>query len=473
MVVGEIPEGVDLLVVGGGPGGYVAALRASQLGRSVTLVDRAGTAGLGGVCVNVGCIPSKALIDTARHAWRARHEPAHGVRVREVELDLAEFQTWRRAVVSGLSGGVAALLKQADVEVVAGVARFTRPNTVAVETERGTVKHLQFEDCILAPGSRPVMLPNLVRDGVRVLDSTDALALEELPGRVVVVGAGYVGLEVGTALAQLGSSVTIIEAQDSLLPGLDRDIVRPVMRRLGELGIALMTRTQVVQDTGTSVRTCSTDGQTESSVACDVVVVAVGRVPNTDDLGLDLAGVEVGDRGLLAVQPDRRISRHIAAIGDITPGPALAHKAMAEGRVAAEALCNMPSSFDPAAIPAVVFSDPEVAITGLGAEDAGNLGYDVRVSKFPLSASGRIATLGRKDGFVQLVSDANTGVLLGAQFVGEHVSELIGEATLAIEMAATVEDLAATIHPHPTVSESMVDAALGALGRPIHMSAKR
>lgn len=473
MVVGEIAEGVDLLVVGGGPGGYVAALWAAQLGRSVTLVERGGPAGLGGVCVRVGCIPSKALIETARSAWSARHGSARGVRVGEVTVDLADFQTWRRDVVHQLSSGVGALLAQAGVTVLTGTARLTRPRTVAVETARDTVAHLQFEDCVLATGSRPVGLPHLRPNGRRVLDSTGALALERLPERVVVVGGGYVGLEIGTALAQLGSAVTLVEAADRLLPAMEEEVVEPVVRRLADLGVQVRTRTLVVEDTGAEVRTRSLDTGQEHALVCDVVVVAVGRVPNTDDLGLDLAGVAVGDAGLLDVAPDRRIAPHLAAVGDVTPGPALAHKAMAEAHVAVEALCGRPVAFEPAAVPAVVFSDPEIAVTGLSQAQALGLGYEVSVGTFPLSASGRVATLGRRDGFVRLVSDAASGVLLGAQLVGEHVSELVGEATLAVEMGATVLDLSLTVHPHPTVSEALVDAAHVALGSPVHVARRR
>ena len=472
MVVGEIAEGVDLLVVGGGPGGYVAALRSAQLGRSVTLVDRDGEAGLGGVCVRVGCIPSKALVETARATWAARHDAVRGLRVTGATVDLADFQAWRRDVVGSLSSGVASLLAAAGVTVVPGTARLTRPRTVAVEDPSGAVSHLQFEDAVLAPGSRPVVLPALPLDGVRVLDSTGVLGLDRLPRRVVVVGGGYIGLEIGTALAQLGSAVTLVEARDRLLAEVDADVLRPVLRRLARLGVQVLTGATVVADDGAAIHVRPSGGG-EQALPCDVVVVAAGRRPNTDDLGLDLAGVPVRPDGLLDVAPDRRLAPHLVAIGDVTPGPALAHKAMAEAHVAAEALCGASVAFDPAAVPVVVFCEPEVEITGLSAEQARAQGHEVRIGTYPLSASGRAATLGHRDGFARVVLDAGSGVVLGAQLVGEHVSELVGEATLAVEMGATALDLSLTVHPHPTMSEAIAEAASAALGTGVHVPAWR
>lgn len=468
MVVGEIPESVDLLVVGGGPGGYVAALRAAQLGRNVVLVDRYGERGVGGVCLNVGCIPSKALIEiatAAHHAGSLAHAGLRG----SGTVHLGEWQKWRNGVVDELTGGIRALLKAAGVAVLAGELRFTRPTQAVVETPDGQARFLEFTDAVIATGSRPSGMPHLPRDGVHVLDSTDLLGLTEIPATLAVIGGGYVGLELGTAFAKLGATVTIVEAADRVLPTLDAGLSRPVVSRLRQLGATVLAGTLAEDYDGESLKV--SHGGSSAQVRADAVLVAVGRTPNTTDLGLDRLGMSVGDRGLLDVAPDRRLSRHVAAIGDVTPGPALAHKASAEGLVAAEALSGRRVAFDPIAVPSVVFSDPEVASAGLSEAQARSDGLDVAVATFPLTASGRAATMSAgQQGFLRLVADNETGAVVGVHIVGPHASELIGEGVLAIEMGATLDDLAGTIHPHPTLSEQYAEAAHLALGRPIHIS---
>ncbi|MBM7518662.1 dihydrolipoyl dehydrogenase [Nocardioides nitrophenolicus] len=473
MVVGEMPEGVDLLVVGGGPGGYVAAIAAAQLGRKVVLVDADGEDGLGGVCVRVGCIPSKALIELAAHvhaqpAWAARGAPA----VTADPVDLASFQEWRQEVVDGLNDGVRRLLRRAGVEVRRGWFRFTRPDQGALVTDADRPPtHLQFTSCIVATGSRPIELPLLPFDGVRIVSSTEALGLTRVPGSVAVVGGGYIGLELGTALAKLGADVSIVEAQPTLLPTMDPQIGRLVAHRVEELGVRVLTGAKVTGDTGSALQVGTVDGAVELDV--ELVVVAVGRTPNTDDLGLAALGVSPGADGRLAVGADLLLTPRVAAIGDITPGPALAHKASAEGHVAAAVLSGHPDAFDPTTIAAVVFSDPEVAQAGHTAASASAASHQVATATFPVAASGRARTLGEGAGFLEYVYDEATGIVLGATVVGPHASELIAEAALAVELSAHLEDLAGTIHAHPTLAEMHHEAALVGLGRPVHVPGAR
>ena len=460
MVVGEIPEGLDLLVVGGGPGGYVAALRAAQLGRQVTLIDAHGPDGLGGACVRVGCIPSKALIEAAQTVNAVAHGSAVGIDG-SVTFDMGRWQNARKKIVDDLNSGVHGLLRAAGVDVRTGHFRFTRPDQGVWQTPEGQAAYAEFESAIIATGSRPVELTPLPRDRIRVLDSTDALALSTVPEAVAVIGGGYIGVELGTALAKLGSHVTIVEALDRLLPGMDPVVAEPVTKRLRALGVDILLGAHAEDDDG-RVLTVSTEAG-EQCLEVDAVIVAVGRRPNTDDLGLDRLGVTPGPDGLLPVKPDRRITSQVAAIGDITPGAALAHKASAEGLVAAEALSGHRVEFAPAAIPAVVFSDPEVAVAGLASDVQGT-----RTARFPVSASGRAATLGTREGFAQLVVD-DSDVVVGAQVVAPHAADLIGELVLAIEMCTSLRDLALTVHPHPTMSEVWMEAAHVGLNQPMHV----
>jgi dihydrolipoamide dehydrogenase len=464
MVVGEIAEAVDLLVVGAGPGGYVAAVRAAQHGREVVVVERGGgEGGLGGCCLHVGCIPSKALIELATARDDLERLRDAGLEVDDVSVDLGRFQTWRRGIVDGLAGGVATLLKQNGVRHVTGSLRFNKPNRAAVLLPDGNTQFFEFEQAIIATGSRPAELAGLPSDGERVLTSTGALALDAVPHSVAVVGAGYIGLEIGIALAKLGSRVSVVEALDRILPTVDEALTKPVLRSLERLGIELHLRTRATGLTGDELLVEGAVG--ERRVAAEKVIVAVGRVPNTDELGLALAGVPVGDDGLIPVDEQRRALRHIAAIGDVTAGPAVAHKASAEAIVAADALCGRPAAFDPTAIPAVIFTDPEIASVGLSEADARAAGHDVAVASAPLAASGRAATLGARDGFTRVVVDRTTDRVLGVHIVGPHASELIAEGTLAVEMVASPDDLAGTIHPHPTLSEGLHDAVQRMLAR--------
>lgn len=469
MVVGELLEGTDVLVIGGGPGGYVAAIRAAELGQDVTLAE---VSAVGGVCLNVGCIPSKALITAADWAYRVPRLGALGIHVEGVRVDVPALQRWKASVVAKLTGGVEQLLRAHGVKIVRGRASFTGPGEAKVETGSQVVR-IAWRDAIVATGSRPAAPALLEPDGQRVLDSTAALALERVPEELVVVGGGYIGLELGTVFAKLGSRVTVVEALDGILPGLPRDLVRPVAGRLGELGVAVRTGARVVgRETGRDgvALTVETAGGTERLEA-DTVLVAVGRRPNSEDLGLEHVGLRPDAAGYLAVDAARRTAApHVYAIGDVAGGPLLAHKASMEGRVAAEAIAGRAgAAYDVRALPAVIFTDPEIATVGLSEAEARAAGYDPVVGRFPFAANGRALSLDAGTGFVKLVADRTSGVVLGAEMVGPEVSSLVAEVALAIEGALTLEDVAATVHAHPTLPEAVAEAAEVALGLPIHV----
>jgi dihydrolipoamide dehydrogenase len=484
MVVGELAESADLLVIGGGPGGYAAAIRAAQLGREVTLVERNGAAGLGGVCLHVGCIPSKALIELAGAAHRTAELEAAGLRADGVTVSLERFQAWRGELCARLARGVGELLGRGQVRIVHGEARFNRPDRVAVRTPDDHALFFEFQHAIVATGSRPIELPGLPFDGERVLTSTGALALTSTPKSVVVVGAGYIGLELGTALAKLGARVTVVEALDRVLPSVDKSLTAPVLRRLRALGVDVRLRTTAQRLEEGALVVAGPDG--EDRVEAKRVIVAVGRVPNTEDLGLATAGIPMASNGhaggsgdgramataggLIEVGEDMRATERIAAVGDVVAGPALAHKATAEAAVAAEALSGRPATFDARAVPEVIFTDPEIGTVGLTEAQAREAGMDAVAATFPLAASGRAGTLNERDGFTRVIADRATDRVVGVHIVGPHASELVAGGALAIELMASPGDVAATIHPHPTLSEGLHEAAALALGHPIHVS---
>jgi len=461
VVVGEIAEPVDLLVVGGGPGGYVAALRAAELGRDVVVVERGGEeGGLGGSCLHVGCIPSKALIELGQTRHRIDSMAVAGLRAPGAEIDLAAFQEWKRSIVDDLAGGIDVLFERQGVRRIDGTARFASRDRVAVTLPDGEGRFLEFEHAIVATGSRPATLSDLPVDGERVLSSTGALALDSLPESVAIVGAGYIGLELGIAFAKLGAEVGVVEALDRVLPSFDESLTKPVVRRLDELGIDLHLGSTLTGLDEDALVAETPDG--ERRLAAERVIVAVGRVPNTDELGLDAAEVPLDERGLIPVDERRLATPRIAAIGDVTAGPALAHKASAEGRVAAEALCGRPSAFDPMAIPVIAFTDPEIASAGLTEADARAAGLEAVAGTASLASNGRAATLAERGGFIRTVVDRGADRIVGVHAVGPHASELIAEGALAVETIASPDDLLGTIHAHPTLSEGL-PASLGQL----------
>ncbi|GMA63224.1 dihydrolipoyl dehydrogenase [Alicyclobacillus fastidiosus] len=467
MVVGEMLEEVEVLVIGAGPGGYVAAIRAAQLGKSVTIVDKAE---LGGVCLNRGCIPSKALISAAHQYESARESAFPGIES-TAKLDYKKVQEWKQSVVNKMTGGVQSLMKGNKITVIDGEAFFTKPDEVRIMHENGG-QRIKFEQCILATGSRPIELKSLPY-GKRVLSSTEALSLDEVPERLIVVGGGYIGAELGQTFAKFGSKVTIIEGLDSILAAFDKQMVRLVEKNLKKYDVEIETKAMAksVEETDNSVKLTYTDKSgEEKTIEADYLLVTVGRRPNTDELGLQDAGIEVGDKGLIKVDGQCRTTNpNVYAIGDIVPGAALAHKASYEGKVAAEAIAGMPSVVDYRCIPAVVFSDPEMASVGLSEDEAKKEYTSVSVGRFPYAANGRATALNQTEGFVKLIADKETGVLVGAQVVGYEASNLIAELGLAIEMSATLEDIALTIHAHPTLGEMVMEAAEVGLGSPIHI----
>lgn len=469
MVVGEIATGTDVLVVGAGPGGYVAAIRAAQLGKDVTLVERDE---LGGVCLNVGCIPSKALIYAAYLYDKIKHAEQFGISAKEVQIDLERLQAWKESVVKKLTGGVKQLCEGNGVNILKGKATFISPKKCLVEGEHGT-QTIEFKDCIIATGSVPMTIPGFEVDGEVVIDSTGALALRKLPQSLIVIGGGYIGLELGMVYAKLGTHVMIVEMLENLLPGTDPELTRFVVRKAKELKMEVHLKSQAKwlkkSKAGAELMVQTPDG--EKKLEAEKILVSVGRKPNTPaDLGLDKLGVQPDPRGFLKADSQMRTSNpHVYAIGDVAGLPMLAHKASHEGIVAAEAICGLKSAADWRTVPAVIFTDPEIAYAGMSESEAQQAGYKTLIGKFPFAALGRALTLGETDGFIKIIADAETKVVLGVQIVGPEASTLISEAVLAIEMGATLEDLALSIHPHPTLPEGLMEAAEAALGRAIHI----
>ncbi|WP_066059902.1 dihydrolipoyl dehydrogenase [Robertmurraya korlensis] len=467
MVVGDFPIETDTLVVGAGPGGYVAAIRAAQLGQKVTIVEKAT---LGGVCLNVGCIPSKALIAAGHRYETAKHSDAIGITAENVKVDFSKVQAWKAGVVKKLTGGVEGLLKGNKIDIVRGEAYFVDNTTVRVMDENSAQTY-KFKNAIIATGSRPIELPQF-KYTKRVLDSTGALALEEIPNHIVVIGGGYIGTELGGAYANFGTKVTILEGSDEILNGFEKQMSAIVSRNLKKKGAEIITKALAkgVQETETGVSVTYEVKGEEQSVEADYVFVMVGRRPNTDELGLEQAGVELGERGIVKIDKQCRTNvSNIYAIGDVVEGPPLAHKASYEGKIAAEAIAGHTSEIDYLAIPAVVFSDPELASVGYTEKQAKEEGIDIIAAKFPFAANGRALALDAAEGFLKLITRKEDGLVIGAQIAGPSASDMIAELGLAIEAGMTAEDLAMTIHAHPTLGEITMEAAEVALGNPIHI----
>lgn len=468
MVVGEFTTEADTIVIGAGPGGYVAAIRAAQLGQKVIVIEKEH---VGGVCLNVGCIPSKALISASHRFEQAKHSDDYGIKADHVSLDFLKLQEWKGTVVSRLTGGVRSLLKAHDIELVEGEALFVEPDVVRVNHGYESSRY-KFNHCIIATGSSPIEIPGF-KWSDRVLSSTGALALKEVPQKMVVIGGGYIGIELSSAYAGFGTEVVVLEGTPSILPAFDKRLIAPVKKKLKAKGVTVFTEALArgVEETPAGVKvTAEIKGETRIFDA-DYVMVTVGRRPNTRDLGLDMAGVETTERGLIKVDKQgKTTSEKIYAIGDIVPGLALAHKASYEGKVAAEAIGGESSEVDYRAMPAVVFSDPEIATVGLSEEEAKKQGYEVKSGQFPFAANGRALSLGETDGFLKIVTRASDGLILGAQIVGTNASDMIAEFGLAIESGMTAEDVALTIHAHPTLGEMAMEAADVVLGKPIHIA---
>ena len=453
----------EVVVLGAGPGGYTAAFRAADLGLRTVLVERYPT--LGGVCLNVGCIPSKALLHTAAVIDGAGEMAAHGVAFGPPSIDVAKLAGWKNKVVGRLTRGLAGLAKQRNVEVVHGEGAFSSPHRLSVAGSDGTTE-IEFRHAIIAAGSQAIEIPGFPNDDPRLMDSTDALVLDEVPGRLLVVGGGIIGLEMATVYAALGSRVTVVELMDGLIPGCDRDLIKPLEKRIRTRYESILLSTRVTgispEDTGlrVSFENAGETGDAPADETFDRVLVAVGRRPNGHRIGAENAGVHVDERGFIAADRRQRTNvEHIFAIGDIAGEPMLAHKATHEGKVAAEVCAGHKASFDALAIPSVAYTDPEVAWTGLTETDARERGVEFDKATFPWAASGRALGIGRTEGLTKVLFDRGTGRLLGAGIVGPHAGDLIAEATLAIEMGADARDIGLTIHPHPTLSETINFAA--------------
>ncbi|WP_017365767.1 dihydrolipoyl dehydrogenase [Methylococcus capsulatus] len=449
----------DVLVLGGGPGGYTAAFRAADLGRQVVLVERYPT--LGGVCLNVGCIPSKALLHVAQIIHEAREAGEFGLRFGAPEIDLDQIRGFKDKVVKTLTGGLETLAKQRKVTVVQGTGRFTGEHGMQVETTDGPVT-VGFDHAIIAAGSRAVKIPDFPHDDPRLMDSTDALALQEVPKRLLIVGGGIIGLEMATVYHALGAGITVVELMDQLIPGCDADLVRPLHQHIKKQyeNIYLKTRVSRIEPEAAGLKVFFEGEGAPESDLFDRVLVAVGRAPNGALIGAENAGIHVDAKGFIPVDERQRTNvPHIYAIGDIVGNPMLAHKATHEAKVAAEVIAGKPSAFQALTIPSVAYTDPEVAWMGVTEAQAKAQGIEYEKAVFPWAASGRALGIGRKEGATKLLCDKTTKRVIGAGIVGPHAGELIAEAVLAMEMGADAEDIGLTVHAHPTLSETFAFAA--------------
>jgi len=449
----------QVVVLGAGPGGYTAAFRAADLGMQVVLVERFPS--LGGVCLNVGCIPSKALLHTAEVINEVAELEHMGVRYTQPKIDLDKMRAGKDKVVGKLTGGLAALAKQRKVQVVTGVGKFSAQKQLEVQTAEGLTR-IEFEYCIIACGSSAVKIPGFPNDDPRLITSTGALALQDVPQKMLIVGGGIIGLEMATVYATLGSEIDIVELQDGLIPGCDRDLVRPLQKRLERQVASIMLKTKVsdIKAQKNGLKVSFEGAKAPEAKLYDRVLVAVGRTPNGKQINAEAAGVQVDERGFIPTDAKMRTNvPHIYAIGDVVGNPMLAHKATHEAKVAAEVIAGMPALFDPMTIPSVAYTDPEVAWMGLTETEAKAKGIEIEKGVFPWAASGRALGIGREEGITKLIFDAKSKRLLGAGIVGRNAGELIGETVLGLEMGADAEDIGLTIHPHPTLNETICFAA--------------
>lgn len=457
-----------LLIIGGGPGGYVCGIRAGQLGIDTVLVEKKR---LGGTCLNVGCIPSKALIHAADEFHRLTtfaSKGSLGITAQNPKIDFAKTLEWKDGIVNRLNSGVAGLLKKSHVRMFQGQARFVDGKTVLVDTDTGR-QTIHAENVVIATGSVPVEIAALPF-GRNIISSTDALALEQMPQKLAIVGGGYIGLEIGTAFAKLGAKVTIVETAESILPQYDAELTRPVMARLKQLGVEVLTNTSAkgMNSEGTALELTTSDGAIRS-VEADKVLVTVGRKPQTDGWGLSEIRLDMDGRFIRIDDHCRTSMRGVYAVGDVTGEPMLAHRAMAQGEMVAEIIAGGKHIWDKCAIPAVCFTDPEIVTVGSSPDDARKAGLSVKTGIFPFQANGRAMTIEREDGMIRVVARADNHVIVGIQAVGVGISELSAAFAQAIEMGARLEDVAGTIHAHPTLSEGFAEASMKALGHALHV----
>ena len=449
----------EIVVLGGGPGGYTAAFRAADLGKQVVLIERYPV--IGGVCLNVGCIPSKALLHIAQVIHEAEEFGDNGITFGKPKIDLDKVRSWKHGVTKTLNDGLAGLAKQRKVTVVHGLGKFTSANTIAVATNDGTTT-VQFDQAIIAVGSHPTKIPSFPYEDPRLWDSTDALELKQIPKKLLIVGGGIIGLEMATVYHALGSEISVVELMDQIIPGCDKDLIRPLHNRIKKQykNIWLETKVTEIKPETKGLKVSFEGKDAPISELFDAVLVAVGRQPNGKTIGADLAGVNVDDRGFITVDKQQRTNvKHIFAIGDVVGNPMLAHKASHEGKVAAEVAAGHKAAFDALTIPSVAYTDPEIAWMGLTENQAKQQGIEYDKAAFPWAASGRSLSIGRKEGVTKLICEKGSGRILGAGIVGTNAGELIAEAVLALEMGADADDVGLTIHPHPTLSETLGFAA--------------
>jgi dihydrolipoamide dehydrogenase len=463
----------EVVVLGAGPGGYTAAFRAADLGKQVILIEKESA--LGGVCLNVGCIPSKALLHVAKVINEAEEISHHGVTFAKPKIDIGAIRTWKESVIGKLTGGLAGLAKQRKVQVVRGVAKFTSPNSIAVQTAEGE-KIVTFDHAIVAAGSSVARIPGFPYDDPRIIDSTGALALQDVPKRLLIIGGGIIGLEMATVYDALGSKISVVELADGLIPGADKDLVKPLHTRIAKRYEAIYLKTKVtrIEAQKTGLKVTFEGEQAPEPQLYDRVLMAVGRRPNGREINAEAAGLIVNERGFIPVDKQMRTNvPNIYAIGDIVGDPMLAHKAVHEGKVAAENIAGHKAFFEPLTIPSVAYTDPEISWMGLTETQAKAQGIEYEKASFPWAASGRALSIAREEGSTKVLLDPKTRRILGMGIVGVNAGELIAEGVLALEMGADMEDIGLTIHPHPTLSETLCFAAEMAEGTITDLMAPR
>ncbi len=460
--VASVPHGdihTDVVVLGAGPGGYTAAFRAADLGKKVVLIERYAT--LGGVCLNVGCIPSKALLHTAKVITEAEQSEKHGIVFNKPKIDLDKLRNWKQSIINKLTKGLKTLAKQRKVEIVHGIGKFSTPHMIQVESADG-FKSISFNQCIIAAGSSVTRIPGFPYDDPRLIDSTGALELENIPKHMLIIGGGIIGLEMATVYAALGSKISVVELMDQLIPGADGDLVKPLHRRISKLYEAIHLKTKVtnIEPKKAGLEVTFEGEKAPTPQTYDCILMAVGRRPNGRNIGAENIGLEINEHGFIPVDQQLRTNLpHIFAIGDIVGEPMLAHKATYEGKLAAEIIAGHKATFDARTIPSVAYTDPEIAWMGLTETEAMKKGIDYEKANFPWAASGRAISMAREEGMTKLLLDKKTRRILGAGIVGINAGELIAETALALEMSADMQDISLTIHPHPTLSETVLFAA--------------
>ncbi len=469
MVVGSLTVETDVVIIGSGPGGYVAAIRAAQLGKDVIVIEKYKR--IGGVCLHVGCIPTKALITSSDYFNTLKDLNSMGITVDNYSIDINKMNTWKQGIIDKLEHGIKALFDKHGIEVIEGIATFTSTNTISISGQ-SDVNTIKFKNAIVATGSSPIEIEGFKFDKENIISSNQAMSLTEVPKKLVIVGGGYIGTELGTVYGKLGSEIHILEGGSHLIPQLDSEVVDIVAKSLEKFNVNVHYNSKAkgatVSDNGVVVE-FETEG-TNNKIECDKVLVVVGRRPNTKNLGLDTLGVKLTDKGFIEVNEQMKTNvEHIYAIGDVVSNPMLAHKASREGKIAAEVIGGIKSAFDNKVIPSVVFNDPEIVSVGMTDKEAINKGYEVISKKFPYAALGRAHMFDRTEGFIKMICEKGSNRILGVHAVGPHVSEIVSEATLAIEMGANAEDVAFTIHPHPTISEGLSEVSDVILGKAINI----